>query len=415
MRKWTKLVTSGVALLSVATLAACSSGGDKADTGKSGEVTLKLWVPTESKKSYADTIAEFEKENEGVKVEVVESEDPKAQELVSKDPEAAADVFSMPHDQLGGLVESGIIQPVSDKYASEIAENNVENAVAGAQYKGKTYAFPFGVESQVLLYNKEKLSEEDVKTYEGITSKDKFGASLESVNAYAIAPLMLSVGNTLFGENGEDAKGTNWANDNGVAVMKWLAAQKSNPGFVNVPDDAAVSKFGNGDVAAIETGPWNYPDSVKALGEDKIGVAVYPKVKIGDQEVQQKAFMGVKLYAVNQKPAKGNKERIIAAYKLASFLTSEKSQENQFATRSIVPSNKNVQASEAVTSDPLAKAVAEMTGSSDHTVVMPKISQMGTFWNLAAPLLSGPYSGKIAEADYMAKLEQFDKDLAESK
>ena len=125
--------------------------------------------------------------------------------------------------------------------------------------------------------------------------------------------------------------------------------------------------------------------------------------------------MGVKLYAVNQKPAKGNKDRIIAAYKLASFLTSEKSQENQFATRSIVPSNKNVQASEAVTSDPLAKAVAEMTGSSDYTVVMPKISQMSTFWNLAAPLLSGPYSGKIAEADYLAKLEQFDTDLAESK
>ena len=149
---------------------------------------------------------------------------------------------------------------------------------------------------------------------------------------------------------GRNVADRNWANDNGVAVMKWLAAQKSNPGFVNVPDDAAVSKFGNGDVAAIETGPWNYPDSVKALGEDKIGVAVYPKVKIGDQEVQQKAFMGVKLYAVNQKPAKGNKERIIAAYKLASFLTSEKSQENQFATRSIVPSNKNVQASEAVTS-----------------------------------------------------------------
>ena len=414
MKKWSKVVTSGVALLSAATLVACSSG-EKADTAKSGEVTLKLWVPTESKKSYKDTVAAFEKENKGVKVEVVESEDPKAQELVSKDPEAAADVFSMPHDQLGGLVESGIIQPVSDKYAAEIAENNVENAVVGAQYKGKTYAFPFGVESQVLFYNKEKLSEEDVKSYESITSKDKFGASLESVNAYAFAPLMLSVGNTLFGETGEDATATNWANDNGVAVMKWLAAQKSNKGFVNVPDDAAVSKFGNGDVAAIETGPWNYPDSVKALGEDKMGVTVYPKVKIGDQEVQQKAFMGVKLYAVNQKPAKGNKERIIAAYKLASFLTSEESQENQFATRSIVPSNKNVQASEAVAADPLAKAVAEMTGSAEYTVVMPKISQMGTFWNSAAPLLSGPYSGKIAEADYMAKLQQFDKDLAESK
>ena len=88
MRKWTKLVTSGVALLSAATLAACSSG-DSSSTESSGDITLKLWVPTESKESYKDTIAEFEKENEGVKVEVVESEDPKAQELVSKDPEAA--------------------------------------------------------------------------------------------------------------------------------------------------------------------------------------------------------------------------------------------------------------------------------------------------------------------------------------
>ena len=420
MKNWKKLALSSAALLSAVTLVACSSSDKTASTpakapASGGDVTLKLWIPTGSTKSYADTIAAFEKENKGVKVTFVESEDPKAQENITKDPEAAADVFSMPHDQLGSLVEVGILQPVSDTYAKEVADNNVANAVTGAQYKGKTYAFPFGVESQVLLYNKDQLTPEDVKTYEGITAKGKFGANFESVNAYAVAPLMLSVGNTLFGENGEDAKGTKWANDNGMAVMNWLAAQKSNKGFVNVPDDSVVSKFGNGDVSAIQTGPWNYPDSVKVLGKEKIGVTVYPKVKIGGKEVQQKAFMGVKLYAVNQKPAKGNKDRIIAAYKLASFLTSEKSQENQFKTRSIVPSNKKVQASEAVTSDPLAKAVATMTGSSEYTVVMPKISQMSTFWNSAAPLLSGPYSGKVAQSDYMAKLQQFDKDLAESK
>ncbi|EMP71564.1 maltose ABC transporter substrate-binding protein [Streptococcus sobrinus DSM 20742 = ATCC 33478] len=56
-----------------------------------------------------------------------------------------------------------------------------------------------------------------------------------------------------------------------------------------------------------------------------------------------------------------------------------------------------------------------MTSSSDYTVVMPKISQMSTFWNVSAPLLSGPYSGKIAQADYMTKLQQFDKDLAAAK
>ncbi len=408
MKKWKKIVAGGVALLSVATLAACS-GNQSSDT------TLKLWVPTGAKNSYSATVKEFEKNNKGIKIEVKESNDSKAQEVVSKDAAAAADVFSMPHDQLGQLVEAKIIQPIPDKYVKEVKANNVENAVTGAQYKGKTYAFPFGVESQVLLYNKDKLSAEDVKSYETMTSKAKFGTSLNEVNAYAIAPLMLSVGNKLFGENGEDAKGTNWANEKGVAVMQWLADQKNNSGFVNVPDNEAVSKFGNGAVDAIETGPWNYPDAVKALGKDKMGVAVYPTVKIGDQEVQQKAFMGVKLYAVNQAPAKGNAKRIAAAYKLASYLTAKDSQANQFKTRSIVPSNKEVQASSAVTSDPLAKVVATMTSSSDYTVVMPKISQMSTFWNVSAPLLSGPYSGKIAPADYMAKLKQFDEDLAATK
>ena len=184
MKKWKKIVAGGVALLSVATLAACSGN-------KSSDTTLKLWVPTGAKNSYSATIKEFEKNNKGIKIEVKESNDSKAQEVVSKDAAAAADVFSMPHDQLGQLVEAKIIQPIPDKYVKEVKANNVENAVTGAQYKGKTYAFPFGVESQVLLYNKNKLSAEDVKSYETMTSKAKFGNSLNEVNAYSVAPLML--------------------------------------------------------------------------------------------------------------------------------------------------------------------------------------------------------------------------------
>ena len=88
---------------------------------------------------------------------MVESNDSKAQENVKKDPQKAADVFSLPHDQLGQLVESGVIQEVPEDYAKEIATNDTDQAVAGAKYNGKTYAFPFGIESQVLFYNKSKL------------------------------------------------------------------------------------------------------------------------------------------------------------------------------------------------------------------------------------------------------------------
>ncbi|MGT2884213.1 extracellular solute-binding protein [Streptococcus ferus] len=415
MKTWQKLAIGSASLvLASSLLVACSSKDSSSSTSSSK--TIKLWVPTGAKESYAAIVKKFEADSD-YDVKVIESEDPKAQEKIKKDPSTAADVFSLPHDQLGQLVESGTIQEIPEQYTKEITDTVTEQALAGAQYKGKTYAFPFGIESQVLYYNKSKLSAEDVKSYETITSKATFGAKFKQMNAYATAPLFLSVGDTLFGENGEDAKGTNWGNEAGVSVLKWIADQKNNKGFVNLDDNNVMSKFGDGSVASFESGPWDFSAAQKAVGKDNLGVAVYPKINIGGNDVQQKAFLGVKLYAVNQAPAKGDTKRIAASYKLASYLTNKESQENQFKYegRNIIPSNKEVQASEAVQSNDLAKAVITMGSSSDYTTVMPKLSQMATFWTESAAILSDTYNGKIKESDYLAKLQQFDKDLAAAK
>lgn len=411
-KSWKKWLAASAALTLAAGLVAVSTTSPAYAASKT---TLKLWVPTDSKDSYKDIVKNFEKENKNVKVKVIESNDSKAQENVKKDPSKAADVFSLPHDQLGQLVESGIIQEVPSKYAKEIKSNDTEQSVLGAQYKGKTYAFPFGIESQVLFYNKEKLSADDVKSYETITTKATFGANFKQVNAYATAPLFLSVGDTLFGKTGEDVKGTNWGNEAGVSVLQWIADQKSNKGFVNVNAENAMSKFGDGTVAAMESGPWDYSAAQKALGADKLGVAVYPTIKIGDKEVQQKAFLGVKLYAVNQAPAGSDTKRIAASYKLASYLTSADTQKQQFETRNIVPANKEIQESDTVKSNELAQAVITMGSSDTYTTVMPKLSQMSTFWTEGAAILSDTYNGKIKSSDYLKRLKQFDSDLAKSK
>ena len=164
-------------------LVACGSNSSKSSSSDSK--TLKLWVPTGAKKSYSDTVAQFEKKS-GYKVDMVEMEDPNAQENLTKDASTAADVFSLPHDQLGKLVDAGAIQEIPEQYSKEIAEQDTEQAAVGAQYKGKTYAFPYGIETQVTYYNKSKLNEEDVKSYETITSKAKFGSNLKEVNAYVL-------------------------------------------------------------------------------------------------------------------------------------------------------------------------------------------------------------------------------------
>ncbi|MGO5140533.1 extracellular solute-binding protein [Streptococcus alactolyticus] len=415
---WKKLFLAGAGLtLASSVLVACSnSSSSESSSSSSSDKTIKLWVPTGAKASYEEIVKKFEDES-GYKVNIIESNDSKAQENVKKDPEKAADVFSLPHDQLGQLVESGVIQEIPDDYAKEISEQATEQAIAGAQYNGKTYAFPFGIESQVLFYNKSKLSADDVKNYETITTKATFGDTFKSMNAYDTAPLFMSIGDTLFGENGETVDGTNWANEAGVSVLKWIADQKNNSGFVNTTAENTMSKFGDGSVAAIETGPWDLSAAQEAVGKDNLGIAVYPKINIGGKDVQQKAFLGVKLFAVNQAPAGSDTDRIAASYKLASMLTSEESQENQFTYegRNIIPSNKAVQKSDKVQSDELAQAVITMASSSDYTVVTPKLSQMTTFWTESAALLSDVYNGKIQSSEYLTKLQEFDADLAAAK
>lgn len=415
---WKKLFLAGAGLtLASSVLVACSnSSSSESSSSSSSDKTIKLWVPTGAKASYEEIVKKFEDES-GYKVNIIESNDSKAQENVKKDPEKAADVFSLPHDQLGQLVESGVIQEIPDNYAKEISEQATEQAITGAQYNGKTYAFPFGIESQVLFYNKSKLSADDVKNYETITTKATFGDTFKSMNAYDTAPLFMSVGDTLFGENGETVEGTNWANEAGVSVLEWIADQKNNSGFVNTTAENTMSKFGDGSVAAIETGPWDLSAAQEAVGKDNLGIAVYPKINIGGKDVQQKAFLGVKLFAVNQAPAGSDTDRIAASYKLASMLTSEESQENQFTYegRNIIPSNKTVQKSDKVQSDELAQAVITMASSSDYTVVTPKLSQMTTFWTESAALLSDVYNGKIQSSEYLTKLQEFDADLAAAK
>lgn len=418
MKNWKKLATAGLGLtLASSLLVAC--GGKSEEASKSSESAassnkIKLWVQTGGVESITPVVEKFTEET-GYEVEILDADHSKAQENVKKDPSAAADVFALPHDQLGQLVESGIIQELPEQYATEIAETQTDQAVAGAQYQGKTYAFPYGIESMVLFYNKTLLSPEDVTSYETITSKATYGGTFKEANAYYTGPLFLSVGNTLFGADGEDPAGTNWGNEAGVSVLKWIADQNNNPGFVNLDASNVMSQFGEGKVAAIETGPWDFQAAQEAVGAENLGIAVYPKIKIGDTEVQQKAFLGVRLYAVNQAPAKGDTKRIAAAYKLAALLTNKETQASQFTDRNVVPSNKEAQASEAVQSDELAQAVIKMGSSDEYTVVMPKLSQMAVFWTESAAILSDAFNGKIKESDYLGRLQQFDADIAAAK
>ena len=146
-------------------------------------------------------------------------------------------------------------------------------------------------------------------------------------------------------------------------------------------------------------------DVKKALGEN-MGVAAYPTVDFGNGEVQMKAFLGVKLFAVNQQT-----QAPLAAMALANFLSNESSQLVEFEKMGVIPSNKNLQTNETVLADDVAKAVMEMSQTT-HSVVMPKIPEMVSFWPAVDAVINDTFKGNIKEADYMNKLDALVKDTA---
>lgn len=408
---WKRFWLGGLVLgVSAIALAGCGNKSDdqsaSSDTNSSQvKGDIKLWVDTEHIAAIKGQVSKFEKANPDVKVKIKTGSSADALKDVSKDPEKAADIFMMPHDQIGQMAEAGLLYPIGKKQVATIKKNNVDSAIQGVTWKNKVYGYPYGIESQVLYYNKSKLSENDVKSWDSLTQKGKLGANFAENGAnYIFAPLFMSNGDVLYGENGEDLKGTNFNNQNGVEVLSWIAKQKSNPGVVQT-NAAALANLQSGKIDAFLSGPWSKNDVKKALG-DKMAVAAYPTVNFGSGEKQMKAFLGVKVYGVNQQT-----KSPLASMALANYLSNEKTQEIEFKKNGVVPSNKRAQEATNVKTDAVAKSVMAMSDN-DHSVVMPKLPEMTTFWPPMDSLINDVYKGKINATQYQAKLDKFVSDNA---
>ena len=406
MKLWKKIAVGSSTVLAMTLLAACGNSSSSSNTGsKKVAGSVKLWVDT-TQVSYYKTIAKnFSKKYPDVKVKVVQSPNgsSNAKTDIGKDPAKAADVFEVPNDQLGNMADQGYINPLSPDAVKDVKSNNVATAAKGVTWKGKMYGYPFAEQAQTLYYNKSKLSASDVKTWEGITAKGAIATDFTV--PYIFYPIFLSAGTNLYGKDGETLKGTDIASQKGVNAMAWLAAQKRNKNVMQSSN--TLNQLKSGHAVATLDGPWNTANIKKILGKN-FGVAPYPETTIGGKKVQMKAFLGIEAFAVNSHtPTKDQK----AATALAKYITNEKSQLVVYNKSGQVPVDKTAQKSSAVTSDKAAQAVMTMA-KPGNSVLMPKMSQMATFWNLAAPLINGSYTGSIKSSDYSAKLQTFQKAIS---
>jgi len=391
-------------------LAGCGpkeSGNEKSSSkSKSGkDYDLLVWEDIEKSEGIKDAIEQFEKEN-NVKIKVVEK--PYAQQLENLRLDGPAgtgpDVFTMPGDQIGTAVTEGLVKELN--VGKDIQSIYTDVAMQSQIVNGKVYGLPKAVETTILFYNKDLISEDELPStleewYElskKMTDGKKYGLLALWDQIYYAQSVMSAYGSYIFGkdENGnynpEDIGLNNEGAVKGAEFIKKFYQDGLFPKgmigeqAINVLD----SLFSEGKAAAVISGPWNL-EPYKAAGIN-YGVAKLPEVTPGKN---MSSFLGVKSYNVSAYSK--NPE---LAEKLVIFLANAENSKKRYEITKEVPAVKALAEDPAITQNEAAQAVAQQSQFSELT---PNIPEMNEVWTPIDSALQTIVTGK---ADAKKALDQ---------
>lgn len=376
---------------------------DKAEEKEPEDITLKVWGPQEEQELLKQMTEAFAKAHPEYNITFeygVVSEGDAATEL-TKDPEAAADVFAFASDQTARLVEAGLLYPITYNVDAVKAVNS-EASIQSATIDGQLYAYPFTPNSWFMYYDKSKFTEEEVKSLETMMAKDLGEGvknfSVDINNGWYLSAFYFAAGCTLFGEDGRDPNTVTFNNEAGVEVTKYLIDLVSNPKFLEEDQGNMINAFENGTLGAACSGTWNAQSIKDALGENYAATKL-PTIKINGQDLQLRNFADFKLIGVNSQT-----KHPLAAMQLAEFLTNEENQKLRFEVRSIAPTNINLASDPEVLKNP---AVAALSLQTTFSTVQSSIPQMGNYWAPAEAFGNELINGTITKDNVKEKLDSF--------
>ena len=377
-----KIIALLLVLAMALSLVACGSGNadetTAPQTAEVTEITLKVWAPQEDQvdaSSWLNQVqAKFAEAHPEYKITWDNGVCPEgdAATMVTADPAAAADVYMFANDQLGTLLQAGALAKLGGDYLTQVQTDvsaTYLNTVTATD--GGVYGFPVAPNTWFMYYNKDLLTEEDVKSMEACLEKGI--VAFEVKNSWYLPAFFFAAGGTLFGETGTDAAaGVNFGGEIGVNATNAVLDLLANPNFKVDGDGYGNAGLKDGTVAAYFSGSWDYAGLYEALG-DKLGAVAAPTVMINGAPAQLKAYAGSKAVGVNP-----NAKNMKAAMQFAAFLASADSQLLRFQLRNITPAvtalaeNADVAASIVATAESNTMAFA--------SVAQPTIAEMNPVW-----------------------------------
>lgn len=120
---------------------------------ESGKVALRIWVEEANIENLQKMIDSFEQKYAGqadFEITIEPSGDADTRNNVLSDIHNAADIFSMPDDQLYSLIAGGALSPVVNQ--DEVKNANLPDAVDAACYQNALYAYPYTADNGYFLY-----------------------------------------------------------------------------------------------------------------------------------------------------------------------------------------------------------------------------------------------------------------------
>jgi len=376
------------------------SGSNTADLAGTYDVTL--WV------SELDGVAAlteqqidaFEKANPGIiinaSIEGVTEAD--AGSKVIADVASAPDIYCFAQDQLARLVQAAALLAPGKAAAETIKANNDAGSVAAGTVAGTLYAYPMTSDNgYYMYYNKALISDEDAESLEKIIAiceqnNLKFRYALE--NAWYTASFFFATGCHSNWSMDQDGNYNNVDDDfnsaAGMAAMKGMQKLAQSTCY-----DSNADIFT--DAAVVITGIWNANAAAAHFG-DNLGATDLPSFEVDGKSYHLGSYTGNKLMGV--KPQTDAKKGAVLSL-LAQWLTNEQCQLERYNQFQWGPSNKNVQASDAVQSNISLAALAKQ-----GEYGQPQGQIHGSWWDIAK-LLGAEAKAATSDADLQTALDDY--------
>ena len=347
MKKFTVVLL--VLAMTAALFAGCGGGnGGSGGSGASDDGVIRVWVGQESAEFYQKICNDYVAANPdfGYKIEVKGMDTGTVAATVMTDPSAAADIYTVAHDNIGKLASGQCAKPIIDEnLIAQVLSDNPASYQGVVYYtlneEKYLYAVPYISQALFLYYNKDLVTDEQAKTFEGL----KEAAAAANCKAVTVSgddgfnfsfPLLATRvsdhGTTLKLYEGwtSTSKGEIWCQgDDTVAILRWLQAYTADDnGFKFPSSDNWNADFRNNGVVAVIGGAWHYKAAAAAVGEANLGITLIPTfkltaesveglsdVKAGD-EYRGGTFADCKCFMINAKSAgsKYNKEQELIKY-----------------------------------------------------------------------------------------------------